>query len=120
MKRATAITALIFLLAANIPGSEALGYVADTTVPLGGGCPQADRWNLSLTSPLNRRWSTSLSPAHTTVITVASWGSAARLNESEAVVTASFAAWSGVTGTTFNTAANPGLISALGRASDPN
>jgi hypothetical protein len=120
MKRPTAIALLIFLLAANIPGSQALGYVADTTVPLGGGCPQADRWNLSLASPLNRRWSTSLSPAHTTVITVASSGSAAQLNEIEAVVTASFAAWSGVKGTTFNTAANPGLISALGRASDPN
>jgi hypothetical protein len=120
MKRATAITALIFLLAANIPGSEALGYVADTTVPLGGECPQADRWNLSLASPLNRRWSTSLAPAHTTVITVAASGSAAQLNEIEAVVAASFAAWSGVAGTTFSTAANPGLIATLGRASDPN
>ena len=92
MRRATTIAALIFFLAANIPGSAALGYVADTTVPLGGGCPQADRWHLSLASPLNRRWSTSLSPAHTTVITVNASGSAAQLNEIEAVLSASFAA----------------------------
>jgi hypothetical protein len=120
MRRASAIAALIFFLAAIIPGSAALGYVADTTVPLGGGCPQADRWNLSLASPLNRRWSTSLSPAHTTVITVNASGSAAQLNEIEAVVSASFAAWAGVVGTTFNTAVNPGLIAPLGRTSDPN
>jgi len=120
MRRATTIAAMIFFLAANIPGSAALGYVADTTVPLGGACPQADRWNLSLASPLNRRWSTSLSPAHTTVITVNASGSAAQLNEIEAVVSASFAAWAGVAGTTFNMAANPGLIAPLGRASDPS
>jgi len=120
MRRASTIAALIFFLAAIIPGSAALGYVADTTVPLGGGCPQADRWNLSLASPLNRRWSTSLSPAHTTVITVNASGSAAQLNEIEAVVSASFAAWAGVVGTTFNTAVNPGLIAPLGRTSDPN
>jgi len=120
MRRASTIAALILFLGANIPGNAALGYVADTTVPLGGGCPQADRWNLSLASPLNRRWSVSLSPAHTTVITVNASGSAAQLNEIEAVVSASFAAWAGVAGTTFNTAVNPGLIAPLGRANDPN
>lgn len=120
MKRATTIVAVAFFLAANIPGSAALGYATDTTVPLGGGCPQPDRWNLSLASPLNRRWSTSLSPAHTTVMTVATSGTAAQLNEIELAVSASFAAWAGVMGTTFNTAANPGLIAALGRTSDPN
>lgn len=120
MRRATTIAVLIFFISANFPGSAALGYVSDTTVPLGGGCPQADRWNLSLASPLNRRWSTSLSPAHTTVITVAAPGSAAQLNEIEQVVSASFGAWAGVAGTTFNTAASSGLIAPLGHTSDPN
>jgi hypothetical protein len=120
VRRTATIAVLVLFLVANISRIEASGYVADTTVPLGGGCPQPDRWNLSLASPLNRRWSTSLSPAHTTVITVAASGSAAQLNEIEQVVSTSFAAWAGVAGTTFNTAANPGLIAALGRASDPN
>jgi hypothetical protein len=120
VRRTATIAVLVLFLVANISGTEASGYVADTTVPLGGGCPQPDRWNLSLASPLNRRWSTSLSPAHTTVVTVSASGSAAQLNEIEQVVSASFAAWAGVAGTTFNTAANPGLIAALGRASDPN
>jgi hypothetical protein len=120
VRRTATIAVLVLFLVANISGTEASGYVADTTVPLGGGCPQPDRWNLSLASPLNRRWSTSLSPAHTTVLTVSASGSAAQLNEIEQVISASFAAWAGVAGTTFNTAANPGLIAALGRASDPN
>ena len=120
MRRAIAIVTLIFFLASNIPGSAAFGYVTDTTVPLGGGCPQADRWNLSLASPLNRRWSTSLSPAQTTVLTVNASGSAAQLNEIEQAVAASFASWTGVAGTAFNTAVHPGLISPLARASDPN
>jgi hypothetical protein len=120
VRRTATIAVLVLFLVANISGTEASGYVEDTTVPLGGGCPQPDRWNLSLASPLNRRWSTSLSPVHTTVVTVSASGSAAQLDEIEQVVSASFAAWAGVAGTTFNTAANPGLIAALGRASDPN
>jgi hypothetical protein len=120
MKRPNVIVAIALLVAATFPGSHALGYVPDTTAPLGGGCPQLDRWNLSLASPLNRRWSTSLSPVHTTVLTVNTSGTPAQLDEIEQVIAASFGAWAGVAGTTFNTAANPGLIGALARASDPN
>ena len=120
MRRALAIVTLGGLLAATMPEGALRAYVADTTIPSGGGCPQLDRWNLALASPLNRRWSTSLSPQHTTVRTVAAAGSAAQLNEIEQAITASYGAWAGVTGTTFNATWHPGLVAALGRASDPN
>jgi hypothetical protein len=120
MKRTIAIVAIAFLITAAFTGGPALGYVPDTTAPLGGGCPQLDRWNLSLAVPLNRRWSTSLSGVHSTVLTVNASGTAAQLNEIEQAIMASFDAWAGVAGVSFNSAAHPGLIGALGRASDPN
>lgn len=120
MKRNTAIVVIALFVAATFPGSRALGYVPDTTVPLGGGCPQLDRWNLSLASPLNRRWSTSLSSSRTTVVTVNASGTPAQLDEIEQVIASSFGAWAGVTGTSFNSTSNPGLIGALARVSDPN
>ncbi|MGH9712508.1 MAG: matrixin family metalloprotease [Candidatus Acidiferrales bacterium] len=120
MKHSISIIAIALLIAAILPGGSALGYVPDTTAPLGGGCPQLDRWSLSLASPLNRRWSTSLSAVHTTVLTVNVSGTPAQLNEIEQVITASFGAWAGVAGTTFNSSAHPGFFGSLLRASDPN
>lgn len=120
MRRAVAIVALGGLLAATMPEGVLQAYVADPTIPSEGGGPQVDRWNLAIASPLNRRWSTSLSPQHATVLTVAAAGSAAQLNEIEQTISASFDVWAGVTGTTFNAISHPGLVAALGRASDPN
>jgi hypothetical protein len=98
-------------------GHPAEGYLLDTTVPQGGGCPASDRWNLSLASPLSRRWSTSLPLAPQTVLTVAAGGTSAQFDEIEQAISDSFGAWSGVAGTTFNATAYPGLIGPLARIS---
>jgi hypothetical protein len=89
------------------------GYVMDTTVPDNGGCPQPDRWNLSLAAPINRQWSTSF-PASQTIFTAAPSGDA-QLAEIEQAISDSFGAWSGVTGTTFNLAAYPGYLAPVTR-----
>ena len=47
-------------------------------------------------------------------------GSAAQLAEIEQAIADSFGAWSGVTGTTFNTTAHPGLFAPLVRVADAN
>jgi hypothetical protein len=120
MKRVATSFLLFFFLEAAIAGNPALGYVAQSTIPLGGGCPQPDRWNLSVSSPLNPRWSTSLSPMNTTILTVSAAGSAAQLTEIEQVISNSFGAWAGVTGTTFNATSYPGLIAPLARVSSAN
>ena len=120
MKRSITLATLAILLFASVHVPEAFSYTTDSTVPLAGGCPQPDHWNLSLASPLNRRWSTALSPAGVTILTVAAQNSPAQLTEIEQVISDSFGAWAGVTGTTFNSAAHPGLIAALGRTSVAN
>jgi hypothetical protein len=121
MKQALAAVTIALFLVATIFGPSARGYVADSTVPQAGGCPQPDRWNLSLASPLERRWSTSL-PALPTpaILTVAAPGTSAQLAEIEQVISDSFGIWSGVSGTTFNAAADPGMLGPLARVSDAN
>ena len=94
-------------------------YLFDTTAPSALSCPQTDRWNLSLEAPLDRQWSTSLPTTHT-IITSAPQGSSAQLDEIEQVISDSFGAWSGVTGTTFNTDAYPGMIAPLARTTAAN
>jgi hypothetical protein len=117
MKRPVAIATAIFFVSAATFGPPARAYLADMTVPQAGGCPVFNRWNLSLASPLNRRWSTAL-PA--TVLTVAAVGTSARLDEIEKAISDSFGVWSGATGTTFNATNNPGLIGPLARVSAAN
>jgi hypothetical protein len=107
--------ALAIPLVAFVLQPAARGYLVDTTVPQAGGCPQPQRWNLSLANPLNRRWSTSLPSSPFTVITAASNGSSAQLDEIEQAITDSFGAWTGVTGTTINATNEPGLIAPLAR-----
>lgn len=119
MKRVAAgMTSFCFLLA-TILNSPASGYVMNTTLPQAGGCPQPNRWNLSLTSPLSRRWSTFI-PRTAAILTVAGSGTAAQLNEVEQVISDSFGAWSGVAGTTFNQSTHPGVFGPLTRVSDSN
>lgn len=99
---------------------EVNAYVFDTTVPSGGGCPQPDRWSLSTANPLSRRWSTMLPLAPPSVITAAPAQSSAQLTEIEQAINDSFAAWMGVSGTTFNVNAYPGSIAPIARTSEQN
>lgn len=103
---------LLLLATAFAPITQS--YTVDSTVPEAGGCPQPDRWNLSLAMPLNREWSTAI-PSSGAILTVAPTGSAAQLDEIEQVITDSFGVWSGVSGTILNAAANPGAIAPLER-----
>lgn len=120
MRKASALMMAAILAVATAGGPVARGYVLDETVPAGGGCPQPDRWNLSLAAPLSRQWSTSLPLAPATIVTVAASQTSAQLTEIEQTITDSFTAWSGVTGTTFNATAYPGLISPVARVSAAN
>jgi len=120
MKRSVGIGIAVLLIFALLGGPSAEAYLIDTTIPQAWGCPAFDRWNLSLASPLNRRWSTSLPLGPPTLVTVATLGSAAQLSEIEQVITDSFAAWSGVTGTTFNATNFPGLIAPVERVAAPS
>lgn len=119
MKRATASITIVSFLFATILNSPAGGYIMNTTLPQAGGCPQPNRWNVSLASPLSRRWSTFI-PRTTAILTVASSGTAAQLNEIEQAISDSFGAWSGVAGTTFNQSTYPGMFGPLARVSDSN
>ena len=71
-------------------------------------------------TPLNRRWSTSLPGATNALRTVAASGTAGQLAEIEQAITDSFGVWSGVSGTTFNATAHPGLLAPLGRVAAAN
>jgi hypothetical protein len=103
-------TAALFFASAAV-GPPASGHVPDTTIPNSGGCPQLDRWNLSIAAPLSRQWNTSL-PGPQTLLTSAPSGTA-QLDEIQGVISDSFAAWSGVTGTTFNQSVHPGYLAPI-------
>jgi|HubBroStandDraft_6_1064221.scaffolds.fasta_scaffold00274_30 hypothetical protein len=117
MKRVSVICLAVIFLFAATRDSAASGYTVDTTIPLAGGCPQADRMNISLASPLSPRWSTSL-PTAQPILTVAAEGSSAQLTEIGQVISQSFGVWAGVTGTTFNETSYPGLVAPLATVSD--
>jgi hypothetical protein len=114
-RRAQSITALALIALA--PAANA--YLFDTTAPIAPGCPQIDRWKLSTAAPLDRQWSTSLPTTHA-IVTAAQQGSAAQLNEVEQVITDSFDAWTGVTGTTINATSYPGMLAPIARAPSAN
>jgi hypothetical protein len=121
MRRLIALlTAVVFFLASP-QDTRALLYAVDSTIPAAGGCPQPNHFNLALSSPLNRRWSTSIpfSLLQPVIVTVAPSGPA-QLDEVEQAISDSFAAWSGVTGTTFNASSNPGLVAPLARVAAQN
>lgn len=122
MSRKKIVASLISMLVACAMsvGPVARAYVFDTTVPSAGGCPQPNRWGLSAANPLNRRWSTSLPLAPQTIVTAATPQTAAQLTEIEQAITDSFSAWTGVTGTSFNVTAYPGLIAPIARTSTQN
>ena len=64
----------------------------------GTSCPQLTRFDVSTPGTINRQWSTSLGTDPVTILT-ADQTSAGQLNEIEAVIQQSLAAWTGVSGT---------------------
>jgi hypothetical protein len=120
MKRATAIATAFIAIFSALFDPSARGYVVQSTVPQAGGCPQPDRWNLSLASPLNRRWSTTLPLSPATILTVAAPQTSAQLSEIDSVISQTFGVWSGVSGSTFNATANPGLLAPLTQVTAAN
>ena len=120
MKRPITLATLFLFVLSSVQVPAAFSYTTDSTAPLAGGCPQPNRWNLSLASPLNRRWSTSLLLTGVTILTVATQRTPAQLTEIEQSILDSFGVWAGVTGTTFNSSAHPGLIAPLARVSTAN
>lgn len=117
MKRLLAVSVTFLLMLACARDTQAGLYTYDSTVPTAGGCPQPNHFNLTLSSPLNRRWSTAVpfSLLQTILVTVAPSGTPAQLDEIEQAISESFGAWSGVTGTTFSATTNPGLVGPLAR-----
>ena len=120
MKHGLAIATAMLLVFSMLATPSADAYLMDSTVPQSGGCPALDRWNLSVSSPLDRQWSTSLPLTPQTILTVATGGTNAQLTEIEQVISDSFGAWSGVTGTTINSTAYPGRIAPLARVTAAN
>ncbi len=64
----------------------------------GTSCPQLTRFDVSTPGTINRQWSTSLGTSPVTILT-ADQTPAGQLNEIEAVIQQSLAAWTGVSGT---------------------
>ncbi len=115
MKRALASVTMVLFFFSATSGAAAFPYTVDSTMPLAGGCPQPNRWNLSLAAPLNRRWSTAQPAQLPTMITVAAQNTPAQITEIGQAITASFGSWSGVSGTTFNATEFPGMLAPLGQ-----
>lgn len=121
MKRTVALFTAVLFLIATLFEPSAQGYVFDSTIPQSGGCPQPNHWNLSVSTPLDRQWSTSLPAFFSPVIlTVAAAGTPAQLDEIEQTILESFSVWSGVTGTSFNATSYPGLEAPIVRVSAAN
>lgn len=104
-KAAAGALAWIFLLqvTAISSGAYALGTaVADMrqSASLSGGtsCPQLTRFDVSTPGTINRQWSTSLGTSPITILT-SDQTPDGQLNEIEAVIQQSLAAWTGVSGT---------------------
>ena len=120
IKRLGALQNIAILAAALVLQPGARAYLVDTTVPQSGGCPRPQRWNVSLATPLNRRWSTSLPLSPTTLLTAAAAGTSAQLDEIEQAISDSFSAWSGVPATSINSTSYPGLLAPLVRTPSAN
>jgi hypothetical protein len=114
MRQTLAVATIVLFFFSAISEAGTLPYTVDSTIPQTGGCPQPNHWNLLLAAPLNRRWSTAmptlLSP---TILTFAAQHSPAQIAEINQAITDSFGVWSGVSGTTMNATAYPGLFAPL-------
>jgi hypothetical protein len=114
MKNALAVATIVLFFLSAISPASALPYTVDSTIPLEGGCPQPNHWNLSLAAPLNRRWSTAMTTLlWRAILTVAAQHSPAQIAEINQAIVDSFGVWSGVTGTTMNATAHPDMFAPL-------
>jgi Matrixin len=103
MTRIIAIAMTWLLLLQVTTGAYTLGSeVADMrqSASRSGGtsCPQLTRFDVSTPGTINRQWSTSLGNSPATIVT-ADQTSTGQLNEIEAVIQQTLAAWTGVSGT---------------------
>jgi hypothetical protein len=105
MKSFSVAVACLFLMqvTAAMAGAYVLGTsVADMRQPASQSgttsCPQHTRFDVSTPGTINRRWSTALGTGPVTILT-SSQTINGRINEIEAVIQQSLAAWTGVTGT---------------------
>lgn len=96
----------------------AAGYTLNYAVPSSGGCPVPVRFSLS--TPIPRRWSTSLPSSPQTVFTVAESGTGQQIDEIQQTIDDAFSAWTGVTGTMINATTFPDAIAPLGETSTQN
>jgi hypothetical protein len=119
MRRALSLASVALLIVAVMRPAPTGAYTIDTTIPTAGGCPQPDRQNISLAAPLSPRWSTAL-PTAQPILTVAPPFSSAQVTEIAGMITASLGVWSGVSGTTFNSATYPGMVSPLSSVTTQN
>jgi Matrixin len=117
MKRFSILCLAVIFLGEGFFSGAARGYVVGHTVPNVGGCPQTNRQDFS--SPVRRQWSTSL-PGPSALLTTAAPGSAAQLDEVEAVIAQAYGVWTGVAGTTVNAATNPNAFAPLTRTAVTN
>ena len=112
MKQLTSVFAAAALLLQFLLSPAAPGYVLDSTVPKTGGCPEPNHRDLS--SPLNRRWSTSL-PGPQVLLTAAPPNSSAQLEEVEATNLEAFGIWTGVSGSSLNFATHTDVFGPIMR-----
>ena len=119
MRRTLAIVSISLIIAAVTKPLSTGAYTIDTTIPTAGGCPQPDRHDISLAAPLSPRCSTAL-PTAQPILTVAPPFSSAQVTEIAGMITASLGVWSGVSGTTFNSATYPGMVSPLSSVTTQN
>lgn len=84
MKHGLAIATAMLLVFSMLSTPSGDAYLMDSTVPQSGGCPALDRWNLSVSSPLDRQWSTSLPLTPQTILTVATGGTNAQTHRDRA------------------------------------
>jgi hypothetical protein len=79
-------------------GSEVGDMRQAASLSGGTSCPQLTRFDVSTPGAIHRQWSTSLPGSPVTIIT-ADQTSSGQINEIEAVIRQSLAAWTGVSGT---------------------
>ncbi|HEV2313756.1 MAG TPA: matrixin family metalloprotease [Candidatus Acidoferrales bacterium] len=115
--------AAVGLLLFHLGGTPlARAYVRDFTVPAAGGCPQPQHQDIAVgAAPLARQWSTSLPNINpSSIVTVATQGTPAQLNEIEGTIQQAYAAWAGVSGTLVNASSFPNALGPLGRTTVQN
>jgi len=106
---------ILSLIASAGLATAAAAYSLNYVAPLSGGCPVPTR--MATSSPISRRWSTSLSASPQTIFTVAAPGTTQQIDEIQQTILDSFSAWTGVSGTTLNATSYPSALAPLSQTS---